>query len=333
MSTEKTSPEKSSGSGLLDAARRTLADAVKVSLDLFKVMVPVIIIVKVLREIGAIEYLAAPLGPLMRLVGLPGDMGLVWAAAMLNNIYAGMAVFAQLAPDAHLTQAQATVVCLMMLIAHSLPVELKIAERAGARLLGQGVIRIGSAIVAGAIMNRVYLALDWLQQPNELLWSPAAGPVGLADWAVGEVRNLFWIFCIILGLMIMMRVLNFLRVTEFITRLLAPLLRVMGVGREASTITVFGMILGLSYGSGLIFHEIKSGRVRGMDVFYSMSLMGIAHSLIEDTLLMLALGGHPSGVLWARLIYSLIFMAVLARVLGRCGPDFAERRLIRPARV
>ena len=42
--------------------------------------------------------LGEALSPIMRVVGLPGSMGLVWATGMLVNMYAAIVVFASLAP-------------------------------------------------------------------------------------------------------------------------------------------------------------------------------------------------------------------------------------------
>ena len=72
---------------LSTATLTTFKDATRISLDLFKIMVPVVIAVKILQELNLIGYLAAPLAPIMKLVGLPGEMGLVWATAPVNNIY------------------------------------------------------------------------------------------------------------------------------------------------------------------------------------------------------------------------------------------------------
>ncbi|NMC48238.1 MAG: hypothetical protein GYA47_02220, partial [Desulfovibrio sp.] len=60
-------------------ALSALRDAVRISLDLYKIMIPVIIGVKILKELDLISLLAVPLSPLMELTGLPADMGLVWA--------------------------------------------------------------------------------------------------------------------------------------------------------------------------------------------------------------------------------------------------------------
>lgn len=299
---------------LFAAGRATLADAVRVSFDLFKVMIPVIITVKILKEFDVVRYLAAPLAPLMELVGLPAKMGLVWGTALVVNIYSGLAVYVALAQEmATPTVGQATILATMILFAHSMPVELKVAERCGVNLWAQAAIRMGAALACGALMRLVFTHVDSFQAPAALIFKLQPPAQGLWAWAWSETLNLLWIFAIILGLMAVMRALQFLRVVEFLNTLLAPVLRLMGIGRDAATITVVGMMLGLSYGSGLIIHEARSGRISPKDLFASLSLMGMAHALIEDTLLMALIGANVLGTFWMRLVFSMVATALLAK--------------------
>jgi hypothetical protein len=106
----------------------------RISLELYKIMIPIIIAVKILQDLGLIAWLALPLAPVMHLVGLPGEMGLVWATALVNNIYGSMIVFVSLAGQHDLTVAQVTVLGVMILIAHGLPVELQIVRKSGPRM-------------------------------------------------------------------------------------------------------------------------------------------------------------------------------------------------------
>jgi hypothetical protein len=69
--------------------------------------------------------------------------------------------------------------------------------------------------------------------------------------------------------------------------------------------------------------------VSRFDVLYAMSLLGLCHSLIEDTLLMLLLGGHLSGILWARLAFALVAVFLLVRLVGRLPLGFVDRHLVR----
>lgn len=299
---------------LLAAGRATVADSVRVSFDLFKVMIPVIITVKILKEFDLIRLLAAPLSPLMDLVGLPAKMGLAWATAMVVNIYSGIAVYVSLAQEmTPPTVGQATIMATMMLFAHSLPVELKVAERCGVNLWIQGLIRFASALLCGLLLRVGFAPFERFSAPAPILFKVEQSAQSLGAWAWSETLNLLWIFLIITTLMGLIRALQALRVVEFLNRALAPVLRLMGVGRDAATITVVGMMLGLSYGSGLIIHEARSGRISARDLFASLSLMGMAHSLIEDTLLMTLLGANFLGTFWARLVFSMIATALLAK--------------------
>ena len=65
-------------------------------LVLFKVIVPVVIIIRILELLGFIPILSKLLEPMTSFIGIDGSLGLVWMAAILVNIYAAMAAFATL---------------------------------------------------------------------------------------------------------------------------------------------------------------------------------------------------------------------------------------------
>ncbi len=296
------------------AVRQLFKDSNLTYFELFKVMVPVIIIIKILKQFDLVQYLAMPLAPFMEMVGLPAKMGLVWATSLIINLYSGIVVYAAVMTDmVPLSVAQVTVLALMMLIAHNLPLELRIAQRCGVSLIGQAALRILGALAAGFLLNLLLQHFDLLSEPSSMPFTPGQSEAGLGAWALGEVRNLAMIYVIILIIMAAMRVLQFLRVTDLLNWMLKPWLKLMGIGNNAATITVVGLTLGISYGGGLIIHEARTGNISKHDLFASLSLMGLSHALIEDTLLMSLLGAHSLGTLWFRLIFSLIVMAFLAR--------------------
>ena len=304
-------------SSLPQAARAVVVDAGRICLDLFKVMVPILIAVKILKELGWITYLAKPLAPLMQLVGLPAECGLTWATAIANNLYAALAVHAALVPDmAPLTVAQATVIATMMLIAHNLFVEGAIAKRCGVGFWGQAILRLAGGLACGMLLNGVFSGLGLFTAPAPLLFSPSSDVATLATWALGEVKNLGLIYCVIAALVGTMRVLDALGVTRLFEKALMPFLRLMGIGGGAATITVIGLVMGLAYGGGLILHDVQKGKVEQRDVFSAISLMSLSHALIEDTLLMYLIGATMWGTFVGRLAFSLVVVAVLSRLMA-----------------
>ncbi len=314
---------------LIKVAVSTVKDAARISFDLFKIMIPVVIAVKILQELNLISWLAAPLSPVMEIVGLPGEMGLVWATALINNIYSGLIVFLSLVQDQPINAAQATVLGTMILVAHSMPVELRVVQSSGPKLCFQLIIRMGAALLMGFVLHLLYDNFNLLQEPAKILLTPDNSAVKktLFEWALGEVKNLVSIFGIILCLLTVMKILTKLRIIQAMDFLLRPLLKLMGIGSKASALTVVGLTMGLSYGGGMIIHETKSGRIDKKDVFYSLTLMSLCHSIIEDTLLLMMIGGHVSGLFWGRLVFSILIVAALVQLTKVIPESFSDKYL------
>ena len=296
---------------------RLLRDAFSSYLILIRLMVPALIIVKALDMAGGTHLLAAVLAPAMHLVGLPPEIGIVWAAAMLTSIYTGLAVFADM--NVPLTVAQVSVLGTMILVAHSLPVEGAVAKATGVSWPATLLIRLGGALTIGSLLNLWYSSTGALQEPAVMLWRPEATDPSLAAWALGQLRGLAMIFLIILALMALLRLLKALGVERLMHAALAPLLRVIGIGREASNVTIIGFTLGLSIGAGLLVREARTGKMSRRDIFLTMAFLGLCHSVIEDTLLILLMGADLSAILWTRLVFAVMVTAMLAR-MGRLIP-------------
>lgn len=313
----------------VEFTKKLFIEAFEICGSLFRIMIPLIVAVKVLQEIDGVAFLGNLLSPVMEVVGLPGSMGLVWATAILVNIYAGMIVFVSLMATNPVTVAQTTVLTLMMLVAHNLPVELRIAQKAGVRLRFMLLLRMCSAFLFGWVTFRIYQWGGWLQELNTAKWVPRAAESSLSAWAVSQLRDLVLIFFIILALVLLMKILARVGITGIMIRILNPILKLLGIGPSASTITIIGMTLGLAYGGGLIIKEAVSGRLDGRDVLFSLTLMALSHSLIEDTLLMAILGADLSGILWGRVLLSLLAVFFLVKLISRLPERILNRFIVR----
>ncbi len=284
------------------------------SWELIKITVPVIIITRILEEFGLISTLSTFLEPVMGLIGLPGEMGLVWATAMMTTLYGGLAVFAALVPTIDITVAQVTVLCSAMLIAHSLPIELTISKKAGAPLIPIFLLRFLGALVYCFMLERFCTMTGIWQQPATLLFSATAGPTSHLTWAIQQCRNIGLIIFIIFCILLIMQILRSAGVLKFLEKMLAPVLPWFGMTGEAAPVTVVGMIMGIGYGGALIIRETATGKMGKAEIFNSMVMMGLCHGLVEDTLIMMAMGGKLAGILWGRILFSLIVTFILVRM-------------------
>ncbi|MCK9173864.1 MAG: hypothetical protein M0O96_01100 [Desulforhopalus sp.] len=284
------------------------AETWQTSRELIRIIIPVVIVTKILEELGLIYTLASLFAPLMELIGLPGELGLVWGTAMMTSLYGGIAVFMSLAPDLHLTSAQITVLASVLLYCHSLPVELMVAKRAGSSALVVGLMRFFAALAYGAFFSFFCLRFNFLQNRPQLLFKAPLADSGLLSWTADQVQNILFIIVIIFCILVVMKMLRRFGVLDLLERLLAPVLPNFGMTSSAAPLTVVGMLMGIGYGGALIIREAQSGRLSREEVFNSMLLLGLCHSLIEDTLLMAAIGGKFIGILWVRMVFSLIFL-------------------------
>ncbi len=304
-------PEISPAGALPTLRDRLTALAVETwqtSRELIKIIIPVVIITKIFEELGLIHTLASLFAPLMELIGLPGELGLVWGTAMMTSLYGGIAVFMSLAPDLHLTSAQITVLASALLYCHSLPVELMVAKRAGASALIVGLTRFFAALAYGALFSFFCLRFNLLQNRPQLFFNAPVADGGLLSWGADQVQNILFIIVVIFCILVVMKMLRRFGVLDFLERLLAPVLPCFGMTSSAAPLTVVGMLMGIGYGGALIIREAQSGRLSREEVFNSMLLLGLCHSLFEDTLLMAAIGGKFIGILWVRMAFSLIFL-------------------------
>lgn len=300
-----------------DAALRVIKETIATSWELIKITIPVVIIVKILEELGMVALLSTYLEPVMGLIGLPGALGLVWATALLTNLYAAMVIFATLLPELDLNVAQVTTICSAMLIAHSLPLELTITKKAGAPFTPIALLRLTGAFIYGFVLHILCSTLEIWQEPATIIFEAGKQATTTLSWALGQLENFALIIFVIFWITIIMKVLRATGVLALFERILEPVLPIFGMSKRAAPVTVVGMVMGISYGGALIIRETNSGSMGKREVFFSLALMGLSHALVEDTLLMVALGGHWAGILLGRLVFSLLVIYLLATFWGK----------------
>lgn len=304
--------------------REPFAEAVQVYLILLKILVPTILIVKVLETLGGIEQLGSLLSPLMGLLGLPDAFGIVWAVTMMTSIVPGMVVFASIAAEHSLSVSQVTVLGTLMLLAHSLPVEGAVARRAGVPWLTTLSLRIGGALALGFLLHGFYVITDSGKEIVSLDWVPVNEQDTLLSWISSQLQTLVIIFFVIYALVVLLRILRKIKLEPLLHRILTPPLKLIGIGPEAANVIVIGLVLGLSYGAGLLIRDVDNGKMSTRDSYLALCFLGMAHSLIDDTLLIMLLGANIFVCVVVRIIFAVTVVAVLSRYWGHNSPNTKE---------
>lgn len=276
-------------------------------------MFPISLGVYLLKTSGWLDPLSVFLEPLMRLVGLPGSMAIVWFSTILTGLYGGIISLASVGTP--LSQAQVTVLGILMLMAHSLPVEVRLTQMAGLSALYMLLLRFLGALLFGGILHLLLSYTGWLSGPAYSFWhgEPVAS---WSAWLTQELWTYLKIFGVIFGLLAFIKFLHRFHLDTLFNTLLAPVLKPLNLSPAISPAMTVGLLLGLSYGGGLILKDAQSGQLSRRDILVGLSFIALCHCLIEDTLLTLSIGGHIGALLWGRIIFSYMVVWTLSKTLN-----------------
>lgn len=283
---------------------------------LARIMVPIAILAEFLSRMGVIEAIAPAFRPVMELVGLPPELGLVWLSGMLVGIWGAVPLIFTLVPVSSLSVADITILSALLLFAHGLLIEQKIIQKAGPAMILTTLLRIAGGLLYAFFLHHLFNATGWLSSPMKPAWNPIDTNTDWVSFFTGLLEMLVVMFFTLLLLSWGLEILKVTGILRLMMKLLAPVLRLAGIEREAEHFTAVGLFLGISYGAGLLIREARSGSVSPRQIFISCVFMGFAHSIVEDTLIFVALGADVSGILIGRLVFAVIASAGIAALLG-----------------
>ena len=295
---------------------------------LFKVILPVVIVIRILELLGAIPLLATLLEPLTNFIGIDSSLGLVWMAAILVNIYAGLAAFASLQAIFDYSVAETTILGLLILIAHSLPIEVAIAKKSRISWVFNLSFRFINAVIAGKILSLIFDKYELFDEPNKSVLQVPNDVVSNIEWCILQIQNFFLIFLIIFLIISSINILKAVGVWNFIINILKIPLSYLGMSEKVANIILIGLTLGISFGGGFLIEESKKNNISKKDILLSLSFLSLCHSIIEDTILILLIGSHISGILFFRFIYTVIIILLMKILLETKIQKFILGKLI-----
>lgn len=288
---------------------------------LVRITIPIAVLTELLSRMGAIRAMAPAFAPVMNLVGLPPELGLAWLTGMLVGIWGAVPLVFTLVPVSSLSVADMTVFSALILFAHGLPVEQKIIQQAGPGMLATTTLRIAGGLLYAFLLHHVLAATGWLSAPVSPAWVPTGATPDWAGYFRGLGETMLSMLVILLVLSWGLEILKVTGVLGLLMKALSPLLRLAGIRGEAEHLTAVGLFLGISYGAGLLIREARSGAISPRQIFLSCVFMGFAHSVIEDTLIMVSLGADVYGALAGRLAFAIAATAGLAALLRQLSDE------------
>ncbi len=289
---------------MLKILKDSLKPTVKTTLWLLKIMIPISFAVCLAQYFGLIEWCAGWLNPLFCHIGLPGASSIAFLTGATSTTYAALAVMLSM----ELTLRQATIIAIMVLICHALPLECTVNKKVGSKPFRMGFLRIFGALLAAVYLN---LVLPELSNPfSALPLSSAEASLieVLKGWLISSMKLIIMIFAIIYALMFIQRFMEKFGLMQKLTKPLEPLMQFFGLPRNAAYLWLVGNVLGISYGSAVMLQLEEEGKITRQEADEVNYHLIMNHSMLEDTLVFATAGVSALWILSTRLLFAFVLV-------------------------
>lgn len=146
----------------------------------------------------------------------------------------------------------------------------------------------------------------------------------IREAALGSIDSLKKIALIVIPLMMAMEVFKAAGLFDKIAEFFAPVVRVFGMKKESGFPLVIGIIIGLSYGAGIIFQSAKKDNLPKKDLYLLTYFLVSCHAVIEDTAIFVALGASGLLLLSVRVAVAAVFTYGASKLMRPSDEAFTK---------
>lgn len=122
---------------------------------------------------------------------------------------------------------------------------------------------------------------------------------------------------IIIPLVTLFEVLRYLPIFRRAGNTVEPMMRGIGLNRDAAVPLFTGIFLGIAYGAGIIIRVAREKSLPRRDLFLIGLFLATCHAVIEDTLIFVVIGGNGWVMLGVRILLALGLTMLLAHLWRR----------------
>jgi hypothetical protein len=275
---------------------RTAMQSIRIILQL---VIPIYILADILFYYNLLEKVSFLFEPFTDLLGLPPEAALSLISGMFLNLYAAVAFAAPL----DMTPHQWSVLAIFLGICHSLIVENIIMGKLGIPNRYSYMLRIGGGLLIAWIA--AHMPASWFHATVTSQTFTEKHYESFTDLITTSFVNasILTVKIVILITMLVF-VMDFIKTRPFIRNSAKNI-------SKGFTITV-GIILGITYGAGMLIKEKQGGALSPHDIFYIGTFLMICHAIIEDTLLFVIFGADLTMVILIRTVAAVIIAWVLS---------------------
>ena len=281
--------------------KETINSSLKSSILILKLVIPLYIFADILIYFGWLEYVSFIFEPITDVLHLPSSAALSLAAGMFLNIYAAIAFAAPLG----LSPYEWTILGLFLGVCHSMIIESAIMKKIGVSLIYSYILRISVAFLAVVplwYMPKVWFGGDIVSKIDKKVVYDS-----FFDMLEHSVYNsVFLSIKIIILIVFIIFLMDFIKSINIVKKYQQKV--------STSFSIIAGLILGITYGAGVLLKEANSGSLSKKDILYIGTFLMICHSIIEDTLLFVIFGANYWVMVSIRVISALLISYVVSKI-------------------
>ena len=288
--------------------KETINSSFKSSILILKLVIPLYIFADILIYFGWLEYISFIFEPITNILHLPSSTALSLAAGIFLNIYAAIAFAAPLG----LSSYEWTILGLFLGVCHSMLIESAIMKKIGISFVYSFALRISVAFLA--VIPLWYMPKAWFGVDIVSKMDKKAVYSSFLDMLENSLYN-----SVILSIKIIVLIVFIIFLMDFIKSI--NIVKKYQQKVSTSFSIVAGLILGITYGAGVLLKEAQSGSLSKKDILYIGTFLMICHSIIEDTLLFVIFGANYWIMVSIRLIsallisYTVVYISKAAKVI------------------
>lgn len=282
--------------------KNALPKSARTCIWLLKIILPISLLVRLLEYSGWLAEISGFLSPLFSLVGLPGETAIIFITSTFGPLYAPIALITSMS----LGLREATILAIMCLVSHNLIVESSIQAKTGSSFWGMTILRLSMSFLIAFTLNMVLP--EWSGQTVGKALA-ATQDTSLKEvlilWITGSMSVIITILLIVTGLMILHNVLDEFRLMKKLSDLFAPLMKIFGLPRDAAFLWLVGNVVGLAYGGAIMVEQMQLKKLTQKEGHLLNHHLAVSHSLLEDTVIFVAIGIPALWILGTRLLFAI----------------------------
>ena len=270
---------------------------------MLKILVPISFLTSLLTWSGWINRLDFIFEPVMGMIGLPPMAAIPLIAGLMTGIYGAIAAMAPLP----LTVDQMTLLAIFLVISHNLIQEGVVQSKSGLSFTKATLFRLIASILTVMVVSRFMgheTANNAVTNIPDMMHMPFFSM--LKTWALTNLVLCMKMLAIITTLMITLEIMKRYLLIDRILHVMAPVLKILGLGKQTGFLWFTAAIFGLTYGAAVIVEETKAGDFSKKELERLQISIGINHAMIEDPAVFLALGLSPVWLWVPRLAAAII---------------------------